>query len=356
MLNSNRLYNLDYLRGLAAFSIMIYHYSSWGICDFLADTFFGRIGIYGVSVFYVLSGLTLYFVYFKTIKISRNDMYVFFKKRIFRIFPLLWLTTIIAILLSRKMPDFSDLVLNLTGLFGFISWETYFSPGVWSIGNELVFYVFFPFFIFFIRKSQYLMIALSFIIFCFYIYFAFIKLDADLTLAAQWRDYINPLNQVFLFLGGFLIGHLSRSINIKNHHVFFLLIISTLIFVFYPVQGDTINLVTGINRLVFTFCCFLTCFCFYKLQLKLPKTIHKNLTFLGEASYSVYLLHPIVWVVVGLPYRLFNDYVFNISIFSRIFISVIITLIVSYLTYLFFEKYFIRIGKKNIITKSNKTI
>ena len=354
MLNSNRLYNLDYLRGLAAFSIMIYHYSAWGIHHFLADTLLGRIGIYGVSIFYVLSGLTLYYVYFKTIKICRNDIYIFFKKRIFRIFPLLWLTTIIAILLSRKVPDFSDLFLNLTGLFGFISWETYFSAGVWSIGNELVFYVFFPFFIFFLRKSKYLIIILSLIIFCFYLYFAFVKLDSDLTLVSQWRDYINPLNQVFLFLGGFLIGHLARSVNVKSRHVIFLLCISTLIFVFYPVQGDKIHLVTGVNRLVFTFCCFLICFCFYKLQFKLPDTLHKNLIFLGEASYSVYLLHPIVWNVIGVPYTLFNDHVFKISIFSRIFMSVVITLIISYLTYQFFEKYFVRLAKNNFVTKLTK--
>ena len=61
----NRLYNLDYLRGIVAFGIMIYHYFLWTFGKFSADTFIGRLGIYGVSIFYVLSGLTLYYVYYE---------------------------------------------------------------------------------------------------------------------------------------------------------------------------------------------------------------------------------------------------------------------------------------------------
>ena len=67
----NRLYNLDYLRGLVTFGIMIYHYLSWTLGKFTADTFMGRVGIYGVSIFYVLSGLTLYYVYYDKMKPSQ---------------------------------------------------------------------------------------------------------------------------------------------------------------------------------------------------------------------------------------------------------------------------------------------
>jgi exopolysaccharide production protein ExoZ len=183
----NRLYNLDYLRGLAAFGIMIYHYLSWTLGKFSADTFMGRLGIYGVSIFYVLSGLTLYYVYYDKMKPSKEDIVSFFKKRIFRIFPLLWLVTIIAVILTRKSPDFYNLFLNLTGLFGFIKWDTYFSAGVWSIGNELVFYVFFPFFILFIKKLKPLMLVLTFVLLGLYLYFAFVKLNPDLTLSEQWK-------------------------------------------------------------------------------------------------------------------------------------------------------------------------
>jgi len=230
---TNRLYNLDYLRGLAAFGIMIYHYFSWSFGIFSADTFMGRIGVYGVSIFYVLSGLTLYYVYYDKIKLSRQDIASFFKKRIFRIFPLLWLITFASIILSRKIPDFYNLFLNLTGLFGFVKWDAYFSTGVWSIGNELVFYVFFPFFILFAKSNKSLLIILSTILFSLYLYFAFIKLNPEIQLSEQWRSYVNPLNQVFLFLGGFLIGLLFNKTKINNATMIALLLIWIRTFYFY---------------------------------------------------------------------------------------------------------------------------
>jgi peptidoglycan/LPS O-acetylase OafA/YrhL len=343
----NRLYNLDYLRGLAAFGIMIYHYLSWTLDKFSADTFMGRLGIYGVSIFYVLSGLTLYYVYYDKMKPSKEDIVSFFKKRIFRIFPLLWLVTIIAVILTRKSPDFYNLFLNLTGLFGFIKWDTYFSAGVWSIGNELVFYVFFPFFILFIKKLKPLMLVLTFVLLGLYLYFAFVKLNPDLTLSEQWKNYVNPLNQVFLFLGGFLIGFFFHNTKIKNSIIFTLIILSFVAFTFYPASGDTINVVTGTNRLVFTFCCFLICFCFYKLTFKFPEFIHKPLTILGEASYSVYLLHPIVWTFTGVVTRLFSKYIFYFPVSARLILSVLLTLIISFYVYQYFEKYFMKIGRTN---------
>ncbi|MCS6824754.1 MAG: acyltransferase [Cytophagaceae bacterium] len=343
----NRLYNLDYLRGLAAFGIMIYHYLTWTMGKFSADTFMGRLGIYGVSVFYVLSGLTLYYVYYDKMKPSKNDIVSFLKKRAFRIFPLLWLVTIVSILLSRTIPDYTNLFLNLSGLFGFFRWDKYFATGAWSIGNELVFYVFFPFFILFSKRLKSLMILLTLVLFGFYLYFAFVKLNPKFTLSEQWKNYVNPLNQVFLFLGGFLIGFLFQNAKIKNSAIAFLLFFAFALFIFYPVTGDTINIVTGKNRLIFTSICFLICICFYRLTFKFPQFIHKPLTLLGEASYSVYLLHPIVWALTNNTSKLFSKYIFYIPLSLRLILSVLSTLIFSYYVYQYFEKYFMKLGRTN---------
>ncbi|WP_299057237.1 acyltransferase [uncultured Polaribacter sp.] len=337
-----RLYNLDYLRGVAAFGIMIYHYLSWILGRFTADTFFGRFGIYGVSIFYILSGLTLFYVYYDKMTPLKNDLTTFFKKRVFRIFPLLWLTTITAIILNKKIPNLSNLFLNLSGLFGFIKWETYFSAGVWSIGNELVFYVFLPIFILLHKAHKPIFVILNIILFSFYLYFAFIKLNPELTLTEQWTDYVNPLNQVFLFLSGFLIGLLFRNSKVNNLIAFFLLFIGLNLLFFLPAKKNVINLVTGINRLFFTFSCLLICFGFYKLTFKLPNFIHKPLALLGKASYSIYLLHPIVYIII---IRVRN-HTFDFPILILLILSISLTLIVSYFTYEYFEKYFIKLGKK----------
>lgn len=344
----NRLYNLDYLRGLAAFGIMIYHYLMWSNFKFQSDSFMGRLGVYGVSIFYVLSGLTLYFVYYDKMKPSKEDMISFFKKRFFRIFPLLWLVTFIAIILSREMPNITDLFLNLSGLFGFIRHDKYFSTGVWSIGNELVFYAFFPFFILFLKKFKPMMVLLILALLGLYLYFAFVNLNPSLTLSEQWKIYINPLNQVFLFLGGFLIGYIFHDIKFNNSVILLMLVLSLLIFTFYPVTGDTIHIVTGSNRLIFSLICFSICICFYKLTFKFPAFIHRPLTLLGEASYSVYLLHPLVWSLTSFTFKFLSKNIFNFPLSARFILSVLSTLLISYFVYQYFEKYFMKFGRASI--------
>lgn len=341
----NRLHTLDYLRGLTALGIMVYHYSTSIYGEFLANTFLGRIGVYGVSIFYILSGLTLFHVYYEKMKPSKNDILLFLQKRILRIFPLLWVVTIFSVFLSREMPNYLDLFLNLTGLFGFIHWDKYFSAGVWSIGNEIVFYTFFPIFVFISKKLQLLLFPLFLFLLGLYLSFSFHILNNNLTLSEQWKNYVNPLNQVFLFLAGFIIGAYSTKYTIKNRHIFLVLLLAILLFMLYPVSGNTINLVTGLNRVVLTFLSCLICFCFYKLQYTLPKRLNIIFITLGIISYSVYLLHPIVWSVISKFVRILSLKGFTLNGTSVICISILVTLITSFFSYHKFETLFIKISK-----------
>lgn len=343
----NRLHNLDYLRGIAAFCIMIYHYSLWTFGIFGAESFIGRIGVYGVSIFYVLSGLTLFYVYHERMKPSWDDIKAFAQKRFFRIFPLLWLATLASIILSKQVPDFAKFFLNLTGLFGLFSWNQYYAIGAWSIGNELVFYLFFPFFILFLKRSKLSLLLFSLVIFFIYVYFAFYLLDKNTALSNQWRNYVNPLNQVFLFLGGFLIGTIFQNRRISKLTTILLLIMGLGLFIFYPIQkGGAIYLVTGVNRLVFTFSCFIICLAFYKLAIELPKWIDRPFALLGEASYSVYLLHPIAFGVVGFLLSFASRVLGPLPNYSGFVISLVLTLLLSYFVFQYFEKYFMRLGKE----------
>ena len=111
-----RLFNLDYLRGLAAFGIMLYHYTLWTKGLQSSADFLGRVGVYGVAIFYILSGLTLSYVYSDRLKFTAADLWDFAKKRIFRILPLLWLVTAYSIYINQLNPGFWDLTFNLIRL------------------------------------------------------------------------------------------------------------------------------------------------------------------------------------------------------------------------------------------------
>jgi exopolysaccharide production protein ExoZ len=263
-----RLHNLDYLRGLAALGIMIYHYLSWTFGKFDASTVMGRIGVYGVSIFYVLSGLTLYVVYYHKMTLSIESIRAFFIKRFFRIFPLLWAVIAVTILLARAFPDPLKIFLNVTGLFGFVDWNGYIGTGVWSIGNELVFYFFFPLFVFLLKRGQYAFWALTTVLLIMYGYVAFEALVNYSTLNKGWALYVNPLNQVLLFLGGFLIGYFFEDREFRPVWSTFLILVGVILFIVYPVVGDRILLVVGWNRIAFTLLCFIICIGFYKLRVK----------------------------------------------------------------------------------------
>ena len=119
---------------------------------------------------------------------------------------------------------------------------------------------------------------------------------------------------------------------------FILLILGLLIFIFYPSSGNSINIVTNISRLVFSFSCFIICLSIYKITKNLPQIIHQPVSSLGEMSYSVYLIHPIIWKIFNLFYNS------EIKI-EKIAYMMIITLIISYFVYTYFEKVFMKLGR-----------
>lgn len=335
-MNQSRLSNLDYLRGLAAAGIMFFHYLSWTLGRFDANTVVGRIGVYGVSIFYILSGLTLWYVYRNKLN-NAQDLSRFFTKRALRIFPLLWIATIASVLLTVNGVDMLKLVLNLTGLFGLVDWNGYYATGAWSIGNELVFYLFFPVFIMLARRSKILFWGMGVLLFALYIYFAFYKIDASKSIQDQWKDYVNPLNQVFLFFSGFCVGELLTQKNISNKISIAAIAAGLLLFIAWPAYGNPVQLISGVNRLVFTLAVLLISIGFFKLKITLPALIDKPLSMLGEASYSVYLLHPIVFSLVSMA---------KFSPLINFGISSLVTLVISYLNYITIEKFFMKLGKR----------
>ena len=337
MISKKKYYYLDYLRGIAAFGIMIYHYLSWTYGDFSVNSLFGKIGLYGVSVFYILSGLTLQINYGQN-HFNLVNMKRFFIKRIFRIFPLLILAIFLTISINRSVPDFYTLIINLTGIFGFIDWNNWIAIGSWSIGNELVFYAVFPFLIILTQKNKKLFFILLFLFLIIYIFFAW-RLIVD-NLSFQ-KYYVHPLNQILLFALGILIG--VMKLNIQKLFALFLLLTSMLIFYFLQSSGVQVILVTKWDRIILTSVCFLIVFALFHLENYKNLKILKPFSLLGDISYSVYLLNPICYTLTGLVFQ----YYFNENYpILKIILAVILNLILSYFVFNYFEKKFVKIGKK----------
>ena len=83
---------------------MVYHYASWSGGQVSTSYLLGRMGIFGVVIFYILSGLTLTHVYGNKLEFTNNGLIIFYTKRALRIFPLLWAATFFSVVLSKHLP------------------------------------------------------------------------------------------------------------------------------------------------------------------------------------------------------------------------------------------------------------
>lgn len=332
---------MDYFRGLAALGIVFYHYVSWTYGQLPADSVLGRIGLYGVAAFYVLSGLTLHHVYDQKLLPTRTAVLDFYLKRFFRLFPLLWMVMTVYVVLVPEFRNFKMILLNYTGLFGFFSWDKAIGTGVWSIGNELVFYALFPLFMFTAKNRSTLFAGLCILFVTIAFYLAFYRITPTIALDRQWHLYANPLNQVFLFLGGFLLVHLFKNKRVAPGIAALLACSSILIFSFFPSSKDSASLVTGLNRFVYSGCCLTACFAMYKLPLDLSVFLEKVLKILGDISYGLYLLHPLVYKIFKVTAS-----AFGLAPGLMILLSTITSIAISYVVFKKFETPFILLGQR----------
>lgn len=353
---TSRIESLDWLRGLMAISIMLYHLTGNLFFKLNSSTLLGRLGVYGVSIFFILSGLSMALVYSKYINNIKTSVY-FFIRRIFRIWPLLWMSIALIVipsfLLMRGNYSVLLVISNLTTIFGFVKPEAYINTGAWSIGNEMVYYSLTPLVIIFYNKKKILgdvITLISFIIFC---YFSFYLLNANNTLASQWTIYINPFNNLFLYIAGIAIYYNLKGKKINQLFNLLLLISAILLMTFYNVAGDQINIATGVNRLIFALLSLVIVISFYKFEYltRIPKFIRNVFETFGIATYGVYLLHPIV--LLYLSVLLHKLGVYNNII--QFFFAIAITSIVAILSFNLVEKRIIKIGKRLTGGQNQKT-
>jgi peptidoglycan/LPS O-acetylase OafA/YrhL len=341
----NRIESLDWHRGLLAFAIMLYHLTSWELAAPDSSTFLGRLGIYGVSMFFVLSGLSMAIVYNKYIRDARSSV-KFFVRRIFRIWPLLWIAigfATCAALVTAKRPDWMLVVLNLTTAFGFVSPAAALNTGAWSIGNEMVYYALTPFIIMAYNKRLLygnLMTGAAVFVGMF---FAFNLLQVDQPLAQQWAIYVNPFNNLFLYCSGIALFYNAHQLKLGGAAASACFVVALAIFLLLPAAGDQIVIVTGLERIAFSVASVLLVLAFYKADVSIPGFVRTPLTQLGVVTYGVYLLHPIAHQVIAFGLKKAHLHMPALGLIGA---TIALTVILALVSYRLLEEPFIRLGKR----------
>lgn len=342
-----RIESLDWLRGAMAIAIMAYHLFMWLYHDIDASCLLGRLGVYAVAIFFILSGLSMAIVYDSFILGWRSSG-VFLIRRLFRIWPLFWVCTAFVTLqglLAGTQVDIGKIILNATTAFGFIKPDAYMVTGGWSIGNEMVYYAFTPLIILAYKRHVLFGNCILGISFLILTAFAFLLLKPDLSLCKQWETYINPFNNLFLYVAGVAIYFNLRTTRFSLVTVIAFMAISSLVFVTFPISGDQIGIVTGASRIVFVSASVLLVIAVYKFEAygHVPKRIAIGLEQLGIATYGIYLLHPFAqaWVskVLGKIFGLADP-------LPRFAGTIILTITLAILSFNFFESRVMKLGKK----------
>jgi peptidoglycan/LPS O-acetylase OafA/YrhL len=290
----SHIVSIDLLRGLLAISIMLYHilYSER---IFIVE----RVAYYAVYGFFVISGFSLYYVYKDRFQ-SVFDFFNYLIRRYFRIWPLYALVCTLQLLLFTPggSGDLSHrIAVNYSLLFGFTdAGATSMVRGGWSIGIEFVFYFLFPFVVLFARASISKLLVLTVLSGVTSIWFINHIIDSTSSMRTLWVPYTQPQSFIVYFIAGCLFAeiYLRISVKFKGHWSSYAGIVLSLIPFFLIGIDNTLELLVGWKGglLMASTLGLVLSTAFVREDGKLFRMLAD---LLGKMSYSIYLLHPLVY-------------------------------------------------------------
>lgn len=307
-----KLYSIQYLRGLAAVLVVYVHavllQMSCGKVSFQQDFYFLKsIGAFGVDLFFIISGFIICYISGKDSGIK--DFVRFVKKRFIRINPVFYILCLVLfvcfLIWSPSEYSLATILKSIIIIPVFDSGEEFIYPLIyvgWTLSYEWTFYLIYGAFIAFsiVKKREMYLITLFIFLFLLGFFFPIREIH-----------YIFITNPMFLEFGmGMIIAVIYR--NIKNINILvpvFLGLASVGIFTYLLFNGHgQIDEAFFINTGVFTWhrvlmfgipsMLFFACFLFWekRTSFRFPKSA--TLVLIGDASYSIYLVHPIIFFIL----------------------------------------------------------
>lgn len=300
-------------------------------------------GYIGVSFFFILSGFILSLNYKDKINEKRISLKDFWIARIAKIYPLHLLTLFIALPSTIKGAILSPmfwmfkLTMNLFLLQSFIpDKEIYFSfnSPSWAISDEVFFYVMFPFITaFYFKFSKFLHLTIGLVL----------LIPVAIFLMHDGLEYhffyINPFARIVDFIIGILLYQLYESGKVKH---FFSHTASATLLEFAACGSFLLFL--GFHDIVPPYYRF-SCYYWFPMVMIILTFSYQSgylsrllsnrvMVFLGEISFSFYMLHQLVLRALEVITHKFgvvpDFYLYVVIVFS-------ISVLASYLSYRYLE-------------------
>lgn len=276
-LRTNRLLELDVLRGIAAIAVLACHYISE--CQQLGRVNFDfRIGSYGPHLFFIISG----FVIFMTLeRCKRPGDFLF--SRFSRLYPVYWFGVVVSATVMVLAPSYFDNAPSPLQLLGNLTMcQTWLKiPDIevsyWTLGVELKFYLL-MFGLLLFRKLEWIE---PFIVVWLAIVSLFRCADAAFGLPHALATPL-ILGYAHLFAAGIMFYRIRTRGHSWLRH--------TVIFAAVPMQFWA----EGLESMLVVSGCVATIYLFNANKLRW--IVNRPLTFLGTISYPLYLAHGAVGV------------------------------------------------------------
>jgi peptidoglycan/LPS O-acetylase OafA/YrhL len=313
---SRRLYEIDALRGIAAVSVVLFHYLTKYNHQQNIIIDFSHGGL-GVNLFFMISGFVIY------MSLSNaNSLKVFVQNRLIRLYPAYWSAIFITscvLYMVGEAVDPSKLIANLSMLQYWMRVDNI--DGVyWTLRVELTFYILIATLYFFRIMGVVHRVVILWLFIQILIKVLMLQTGVDPTIYFTLR----VLNSLFIldFSHLFIAGIMLYHIYIGKQEAKSWLVLALSCLVSYIIDS---------NVHFFAFLLFNIIF-FMIVKNKIGILRNKFLLFFGGISYSLYLIHQVV------GYKLMDFLYVYIDNSAFVIVATFgFIVLISYLNRIFFE-------------------
>lgn len=320
----DRLYSLDYFRGVAIFLVLLSHvFYLYG----MEYSYIFGVGRYGVVLFYIVSGFTIFYV------LTERDSNCapvadFYIRRLFRIAPLFYL------LLVSSFVFFGSYSFSAVFFVGYLDFDTFnkILHVEWSIYVEALFYCIAPILFLQLRLNSLFLFLLFFLLSVLWrlvFYEAFFWGNEN-----KEFYFFNPVNFLYtFFLGAYLFGLVNEKVPVVSFRMVVFLLASALILIlfFKSIFGERFFLIGDyLFSIFFSLVIYLKFVFFGEMRSRIVESF-------GLISYSLYLWHYVVLEFLS------RFGIFESRIFDVIF-GFVILILLSVFSYKLVEKGGVKLG------------
>ena len=328
-MKKKRIFYLDFIRAIAAISIIITHFNATYIYRFpqlpdkfvITNTVAGiPIGSWGVSIFFIISGAALMYTYD-----NRFEIKTYIKKRFLSIYPMYWIAYFFGFLFifyytktvyGGGVPKINFL-LTIIGFDGYLAEnvQTFYLLGEWFLGAIILIYILFPLLRKMVRDYPKIFLIILVVIYLVTIFFYNIPFNKEKFIFTRLPEFA---------FGMYFIKYIKK-VNLGMFIVaMFVIVINTLIKPAYEVIDVSMQ-VTYIGIASFIVLVYLSYFLENKLFVKISSYISKY-------SYSIFLVHHVIITVLMGQFNLDT-----ISITGSYVLFILCCTVIFFIAYLLYK-------------------